>query len=205
MSALHIWFKSITPYVIISLLMTGCYHKSLERGTFNPADPDDYFAEILLVNGQRIKGFLMADTDLYIILSVKDLPEEIKQAQVIPLVVSEKQVTLYKKSGQPVSGRIMSIEDGLVEIKRADLRLGLKRLKHTFIEQDEIESVLPMGRPGEAQMTFMNDDIQSIKIKGPRQGEKEMAIVLFSALSMFVIGGLIIGKGLSDGLSSIGY
>ena len=188
MPTIHAWSRPVSPLLLICFLLTGCYRQSLERGAFDPAGTDDYFVEMYLKDGQKIKGLFLAETQAYVILSVKDLPEEMKQAQAIPLIVSEKSVTLYKKSGKPVSGRIVSIEEGLVEIKRADLRLGLKRLKHTFVEQDKIATVLPMGRPGEAQLTFLNSDFQSIKIKGPRVGEKETEAVLFGAGTVIFMG-----------------
>ena len=82
-------FRSITPYVLVCFLLTGCYRQSIERGTFDPSDPEDYIAEVHLKNGQKIKGTLLAETNAYVTLSVKEAPDEIKQAQAIPLNVSE--------------------------------------------------------------------------------------------------------------------
>ena len=100
---------------------------------------------------------------------------------------------LYKEDGQHVSGRIIRIGNSLREIEQAELKYALKRFQKTIIHLDDIETILPMGRRGKAQITRLSTDIQSIKIKNALVPHGVRRVVLITTIAAI---GTIIGLGL---------
>lgn len=172
--------------VVQSVNAIGCAHRSINGTSYDNLSSQDQRPAVYLKNGLMITGTVLTITDQYIIMSVEEVPEVIRRSQEVPVRIGPMPVILYKRNGEKISGRIISIREDEVEVESPGMLDVLPGSEKMTIRKEEIERVFLMGKPGETRITIQQSDVQSVHGLVGHKDKNQVPVVVF-----ILLGGLL--------------
>ena len=160
--------------VVLCSVSVNCAHRAIDRQAYHSLNATNRAVEIHLKNGTVLAGTILTITEAYAMISVSEVPDATKPSHTIPIAIGTSPITLYRINGENISGQIISVREEEVEIIPVNLQGALPSSDKIIVQNNEIEDLFPMGgRPGEARITILHADVQSIhSLEGRKSGKK---------------------------------